>query len=236
MSVRVYKFLSKKYALDNLAKHRIKISEYCDVNDPFELSGVALSDRNVQQSIQKSILSTGALCFSRSWRNPLLWSHYADKHRGICLGFDVSSTVEVHEPRYVENLSVLDHRYVLEAAAQQNTLAANDPLFQDAQRVMMALLLTKFEGWRYEDEIRIWALLKPDQKYDNLYFAELDADILPNIVILGPRCSLTTGEREAITTSIRGYSVSIPIVQAMLSPTSFEVLEDPSGPKESTES
>lgn len=30
------------------------------------------------------------LCFSRNWRNPVQWSHYADRHRGLCLGFDVA--------------------------------------------------------------------------------------------------------------------------------------------------
>ena len=33
--------------------------------------------------------SYGILCFCRTKRNPVLWSHYADKHKGMCLGFDV---------------------------------------------------------------------------------------------------------------------------------------------------
>jgi hypothetical protein len=35
------------------------------------------------------------LCFSRDWHNPVQWSHYADKHRGICLGFDVPDSLLV---------------------------------------------------------------------------------------------------------------------------------------------
>ena len=31
----------------------------------------------------------GLICFSRTWSNPLLWGHYAEKHTGIALGFDV---------------------------------------------------------------------------------------------------------------------------------------------------
>ena len=38
----------------------------------------------------------GVLCFSRGWHNPLLWSHYGDKHRGVCLGFDVPNAHIVH--------------------------------------------------------------------------------------------------------------------------------------------
>jgi len=31
----------------------------------------------------------GVMCFSSTWKNPVMWSHYADQHRGICLGFEV---------------------------------------------------------------------------------------------------------------------------------------------------
>ena len=37
----------------------------------------------------------GLLCFTKHWRNPVLWSHYADTHRGLCLGFEVDDTVSV---------------------------------------------------------------------------------------------------------------------------------------------
>jgi hypothetical protein len=32
----------------------------------------------------------GLLCFAGDWSEPVMWSHYAEKHTGICLGFDVS--------------------------------------------------------------------------------------------------------------------------------------------------
>lgn len=31
----------------------------------------------------------GLLCFSDNWKSPVMWAHYAAKHHGICLGFDV---------------------------------------------------------------------------------------------------------------------------------------------------
>ena len=31
----------------------------------------------------------GILCFSLNWTSLLLWAHYADNHKGICLGFDL---------------------------------------------------------------------------------------------------------------------------------------------------
>ena len=32
----------------------------------------------------------GVLCFSEDKSDVLQWSHYADRHQGMCLGFDVS--------------------------------------------------------------------------------------------------------------------------------------------------
>jgi hypothetical protein len=29
------------------------------------------------------------LCFSAAWNDPVIWAHYCDKHRGICLGYNV---------------------------------------------------------------------------------------------------------------------------------------------------
>ena len=59
---------------------------------------------------------------SRSWHNPVQWSHYASKHTGICLGFDVPDehlgevtysrtrllveSERFRDPRELEDLSV----------------------------------------------------------------------------------------------------------------------------------
>ena len=31
----------------------------------------------------------GILCFSADGRDPVIGAHYSDKHRGVCLGFDI---------------------------------------------------------------------------------------------------------------------------------------------------
>jgi hypothetical protein len=247
LRMRVYKFLCKKFALDNLTKRRIKISEYSDMNDPFELRGVALSDPKLQSQLTHLIRSSGALCFSRNWRNPVLWSHYGDKHKGICLGLDIGAAVEVQEACYVETQQALNADALLAAAAQIETPEADvafqetvvverfrvpppavvaNPAFSEVEKVVKALLLTKFKAWDYEDEVRILIGLREDQKEDTLYFAEFDENIQPSMVIVGPRCSVTKSEIEG---AISGYSMPITIVQARLSPASYEVIEDTSG-------
>ena len=76
-----YYLTGAQFALSNLALRRIKISRFLDLNDPFELLGVDVIDpaqriafRAMKQEINES---KGLICFSKSWRNPLMWGHYA---------------------------------------------------------------------------------------------------------------------------------------------------------------
>src|SRR6266699_7273356 len=91
--MRVYHFLSEQYGREDLLKRRLKIATLSDLNDPFELLAVSLSDAAVRRAFRKMkeelSRERGLLCFSRDWRNPVQWSHYAHGHRGLCFGFDV---------------------------------------------------------------------------------------------------------------------------------------------------
>lgn len=91
--IRLYHFLPSEHALENIAKRRIKISLIDQLNDPFELWCVYQKDRILRDALRayKREMNSryGMICFSEHWHNPVLWSHYADKHRGICLGFDI---------------------------------------------------------------------------------------------------------------------------------------------------
>ena len=64
--MRVYKFLCANYALQNLARKRLKISEFTDMNDPYELSGVELSDPDIERVLISHLQTIGVLCFSRN--------------------------------------------------------------------------------------------------------------------------------------------------------------------------
>jgi len=211
--MRVYKFLSAKFALENIEKRRLKTSEFTDMNDPYELSGGDLSDPEIANILIPYLQTVGVLCFSRKWNNPLLWSHYGDKHKGMCLGFDVNtSVVEVREPFYVEHRQRLgDVR-----AAHQNYLAGRR---QEYQGIIEKMLLTKFQAWDYEDEVRVF--LKLANQDGDYYFCLFDENIRLTQVIVGLRCTVP---RNTIEEKLRDYPDHIEIVPAKLSLNSFEVV------------
>ena len=87
------------------------------MNDPFELSGSRWSDPQVDSILSDHASATiGALCFSTNWSNPLLGSHYAEKHNGICLGFDIDAQPgEVQTPIYVDGPEMQEPTVLFEA-------------------------------------------------------------------------------------------------------------------------
>ena len=71
----------------------------------------------------------------------LMWSHYADNHRGICLEFAVSQQVigSAMEVQYLDEYP----KWTPQSWANSNTTE---------------VLLTKSDAWKYENEFRIIAL------------------------------------------------------------------------------
>lgn len=176
--MRVYHFVEEKFGLDDLRKQRLKVAVIADLNDPFELAGPPSSDRQVRARVRRwkdsMAKEYGLLCFSKSWRNPVQWSHYADKHRGLCLGFDVP------------NDRLLSVRY------QQQRIELNiDDLESDdaktAEAAKQRLISTKYSHWRYEAELRILLPLKQALHEDGRYFKLFDEDLVLKEIIVGCR-------------------------------------------------
>ena len=45
---------------------------------------------NQVDTLIDSTIKRGVLSLSKSYNHQLLWSHYADSHKGYCVGYDVS--------------------------------------------------------------------------------------------------------------------------------------------------
>ena len=81
---RLYKYISTEHAIDILEKGRLYLSDGTNFNDPFELAVTAKKTDTVQHIDGLHILS-----LTNSYRKKLMWSHYADSHRGLCLTVEV---------------------------------------------------------------------------------------------------------------------------------------------------
>lgn len=211
---RFYHFTNNTHGLENIRRRRLKIANINELNDPFELLGVASASEEIRNRYRllKDGLSSymGLLCFSTKWSNPVQWSHYADRHRGVCLGFDISDAVELQEVRYT--------RHRLEA--DEDALAVEG---DRATAHMMKILTTKFSHWRYEDEYRLF--VKLDENGDQgLYFYNFSEDVRLREVIIGACSSVTHDEVKIALDNMR----DVEIINAKLAFRSFNVIKQKS--------
>ncbi len=175
--MRVYKFLTSQWAKDALFKRHLKVSLLSALNDPYDGNCLKFSDLRHQDSWKKVARQIGQqyglICFSKTWNDPVHWSHYADQHKGIALGFDVSN------------------EYLLPVSYRDSLLEFDDFLCLDKEeqkkRFILSAFSTKYTAWRSEDEVRLFvSLMEPDHAAGH-FFKTFDKDLVIREVIFGSR-------------------------------------------------
>ncbi len=136
---------------EQAAQRELANIEYNATNPEFEVSKEEAECWLLTSEIQREILKQydrSLCCFSATFKNSLLWSHYADQHRGVCIGYGLARVPKpkLHKVVYGGSRSVktsLIARVLLE-----NDNEAQDLLDRD-------VLLRKAPSWRYEREWRL---------------------------------------------------------------------------------
>ncbi len=91
-------------------------------------------------------------CLTTDYKNRLMWSHYADSHKGFCIEYDFSSvddnTLDVtpFPVVYSENRPLIPWKVAIDKTPESNAEAACQ---------LMLGLLTKDKAWEYENEWRV---------------------------------------------------------------------------------
>jgi hypothetical protein len=173
--MRVYHFLCAKYGLQAIEDRRLKVSRWGDLNDPFEYFSLDVTDRQFRRTVQLRRRhvheTTGLICFSRSWKNPVQWSHYADRHRGLCLGFDVNDNC-LSPVKYAEER-------IKFSEYEMNIFLRNEP------EKITDTIYTKYHHWQYEEELRMLTTLHDLPTHDGLYFQPFDGAMNLREIIVG---------------------------------------------------
>ena len=181
--VRGYKFYGSQYALSAIQNQRLKVSTLEDLNDPFEFQSFRLSNktlRNAWWKVRDDCFSTlGLICFSKSWSNPVIWSHYGEKHFGAALGFDVRKHL-IAEVRYKEKRPDFPMPSTLPASKMLETT--------------QGALATKYKHWEYENEFRLFVDKASCDEENGIYFKNFDNELVLREIIIGARSLLTTAD------------------------------------------
>jgi hypothetical protein len=81
----------------------------------------------------------GVCCFSKRYKNQLLWAHYSEKHHGLCLGFEINP---IDDHFYILNV-----QYDRELKSRKYFETGNDDL-------AIHWTTVKSQIWKYEEEVR----------------------------------------------------------------------------------
>jgi hypothetical protein len=140
----------------------------------------------------------GVLCLSEVHDDILMWSHYADCHRGICL---------IYETDYEFFAHAQPVRY------KQERPRVN-PVHQSTEEMLDNAIFTKSSAWAYEKE---WRILHYQQGVGERQSppAALKA------IVLGVALSET--DRDRVENWAKASSAKPNVVRAFLSPSEFSV-------------
>lgn len=165
--LKFYKYQSiSNYSLCGLAEGEFYYSSVDKFNDPFELRlhPDACSDSFAENFRENEGLSTslstqecrdifrdmwnelkgniGVVCLSRKNDSRLMWGHYADKHKGMCLEFEIVSSAVYYPVEYSD----------IPPMVMSGRQGFWPPV------AFSELLTVKHTDWRYESEVRLFSL------------------------------------------------------------------------------
>jgi hypothetical protein len=125
---------------DIFCNNRFYAARYSELNDPME--GLIKYEDDVNQGdiaqANERKENIRICSFSKSFDNLLLWAHYADGFKGICIEVELNTS--------------LAHPF--EVSYQDGFTVGND-ILKVTKNLQFSALLVKNKVWRYEKEIRV---------------------------------------------------------------------------------
>lgn len=224
----LYHFNHAEHAQTNIENRRLKIAKIDELNDPFEVKMGFDWDPELEAELTEGIellredmtAQLGLLCFSATWKSLLMWGHYADKHTGICMGFDFIGpketlrNVEYRTDRFTVNtvfLETIGDEWEIEHCDNVESLPdASTPTEKDLQRLYRELFASKHLGWSYEEEIRLLTPLSDTKELDekgNQFDQWSAQQLVLKEVILGVGCKKSVSEIEKWLTGQTGVTI-----------------------------
>lgn len=167
--------------------------EYSDEADAYEF----LLAHAIQEELLRQY-NKGVLSLASRYDCPLMWSHYGDQHRGMCIGYTIPT--EQQTPHWVLEL----HQVVY--GGNRNVRAstvASMVLDGDAGarvEVDSAVLLRKAPDWQYEKEWRLLGSRGPT-----------DSPLEMSEIIFGMRCERTV--MHTVASALKGRDKEVTLYE-----------------------
>lgn len=166
-----------KYLLKSLVNGEIYFSRPDRLNDPFDCrvnirksleNAISRGEFPIRKKlenlrglddffvdVERRISTLGICAFSRNPTQTLMWSHYGDEHKGVCLTYSFPKSYFYENKDHILGVSEMDY----------GVTPLSDWLLAEGYRVdsfekfrdelLIKMLTVKADPWRYEEEVRI---------------------------------------------------------------------------------
>lgn len=105
-----------------------------------------MSDDEKRELMNEIINRQRIVSFTDKINNPTMWSHYGDRYKGICIGWNVENIQnKIHKVEYVKNPSEMVNKYI------QNIKRQTD---SERHSQFECIARLKLRTWEYESEYR----------------------------------------------------------------------------------
>ncbi len=172
---------------DNYLKEQFSPNELVGINQ----NNISTVDFEIllNEAAKRVAHRKGIACFMTNCDNLLMWAHYADSHKGVCLKFDILEDTEFFSP--AKKVS-----YTKEYPIYNYLKNKNDFVNQ--------MFFTKSNEWSYEGEIRVLKNKKGNYKFKEKCLKE---------VIFG--CNISEGDKKTLIKIIKQYYPTTKLKQAV---------------------
>ena len=137
-----------KYLFQSLINKTLSLSSPSVFNDVFDtpiLNYLGQDEKNAEYQLLKKVYEqcVKIACFTRKKiLSPLLWSHYADSHRGICVKYRFSQALCESTKTTLSFLNDVEYTNDIKSIYQREGIGITEAFF------------VKSKDWKYENELR----------------------------------------------------------------------------------
>lgn len=184
-----------QFSLADLINNEITVSSSTCMNDPFDsVINLWSDEKNLSQTCTEprhikpmhdafGLYRIRSFCMengNKSVKNILMWSHYADEHKGFCIKYKLSR----HFIKQEENE---DGQHMFLKKIIYKNIKLNPKIKSIDSNIAFA---TKRKDWKYENEVRL--IVYDTKREDSHYGIPLDEDSEIEAIFFGYLCPKST--------------------------------------------
>jgi len=222
--IKIYKFYYKKYHFyEKIPFFNNLFDLACKRNPKFKFKLEVEKEnfvKEMKQKMDKIIELTHICCFSKKDDSILMWSHYADSHKGVCFEFESLDDKSFQKVRYSKKRENFNLENAFRIIFAYDYLGEKVDLTDDEIiRSIMKYALTKAKDWEYEKEIRCIYSSNNKQlvKHEKGYLLNMKKI---KRIYLG--CKMSEENKKYIKENVKG----IEIIEKKASVNEFRLIDD----------